>query len=79
LEEKLKILMESPFFKDYNERATVAAKMKGMENEQIKNATELRNLRDLNARLDTENAIRRQELQEAQTELKKKYEECKEY
>ena len=23
LEEKLKILMESPFFKDYNERATV--------------------------------------------------------
>lgn len=28
LENKLNILMESPFFKDYNERATVAAKMK---------------------------------------------------
>lgn len=27
LEERLKILMESPFFKDYNERATTQAKM----------------------------------------------------
>jgi len=71
--------MESPFFKDYNERASVAAKMKGMEAENIRNTTDLRNLRDLNARLETENAIRKQELTEAQTELKKKYEECKEY
>lgn len=31
LEEKLKILMESPFFKDYNERATVIPKMRSME------------------------------------------------
>jgi len=50
-----------------------------MEAENIRNTTDLRNLRDLNARLETENAIRKQELTEAQTELKKKYEECKEY
>lgn len=31
LEEKLKILMESPFFKDYSERATVQAKLRSME------------------------------------------------
>ena len=33
LEDKLKMLMESPFFKDYNERATVAAKIRTLESE----------------------------------------------
>lgn len=65
MEDRLKILMESPFFKDYNERATVASKMKSMEAENLRSATEIKGLRDLNARLDTENSIRKQELQEA--------------
>ena len=61
LEEKLKILMESPFFKDYNERATVQARVRTMENDLKLNVQENKNLRDTNARLETENSIRRQE------------------
>lgn len=70
--------MESPFFKDYNERATVAAKMKQMETEYNITKNELKLLKDQNIKLETENAIKTQDLREAQADLKKKYEECKE-
>lgn len=33
LEDKLKLLMDSPFFKDYNERANVQAKVKSLEHD----------------------------------------------
>ena len=70
--------MESPFFKDFNERATTQARLRTIENELSSNKQEIVHLKDINARLDTENKIRKQELSEMNVELKKKYEECKE-
>lgn len=36
IEERLAVLMESPFFKEYNERAQIQAKLKTLEQDQIK-------------------------------------------
>ncbi|CAD8068862.1 unnamed protein product [Paramecium primaurelia] len=70
IEERLAILMESPFFKEYNERATIQAKMKAMEQEQIRNATDLKNLRETNAKLETENRLKREDIENLKKELK---------
>lgn len=51
MQERLAILMESPFFKEYNERANIQAKLRTMENESAKNQNEMKNLRETNARL----------------------------
>jgi protein fantom len=78
LEEKLKVLMESPFFKDFTERATVLAKLKTMENELQLSRQQVLHLKETNVRLETENKLRVQEIRDMNVELKKKYEECKE-
>ena len=50
--------MESPFFKDFSERAEVQAKLRRMESELQAFKQDNQNLREGNAKLVTENKLR---------------------
>ena len=64
MEDRLKALIDSPFFKDYKDASETKLKIKQLEDENRKLKIELSTARDANIRADTELKSKRKELEE---------------
>ena len=75
MEDKLKLLMDSPFFKDYKERAETVAKIRSLEDDIRLFKQEIGQLKETNARYDAELKSRKKDLDDVTAENKKYIEE----